>query len=139
MNGSPVQVGMMDFCWGGPFKTKKEFLDFLMEGLPADPPHHDRHYIRTALGDNHDIHLAHGDLVPRKILVDDTGHITAIVDWECSGIYPAYWGYVRLFADYNVPRLPDFKNYTQYIVPYDFVPKVLGMRWQLLISGLVIY
>ena len=38
----------------------------------------------------------HGDLTPRIIMVDDTGTITCVVDWENSGWYPDYWEYADM-------------------------------------------
>lgn len=32
-----------------------------------------------------------GDMTPRNILIDGTGRITGIVDWENAGWYPDYW------------------------------------------------
>ncbi|KAE8139815.1 hypothetical protein BDV38DRAFT_241251 [Aspergillus pseudotamarii] len=42
-----------------------------------------------------EIVFTHGDLVPRNILVNDKGNITALVDWEFAGYYPKYWEYSR--------------------------------------------
>ncbi|MCJ1402549.1 hypothetical protein MMC11_005769 [Xylographa trunciseda] len=35
----------------------------------------------------------HGDIAPRNIMVDESGHITGIIDWELAGWYPDYWEY----------------------------------------------
>lgn len=42
------------------------------------------------VGEKHDVVLAHGDLAPRNIMVDD-GEITGIIDWETLGWYPDFW------------------------------------------------
>ncbi|KAH9855223.1 hypothetical protein C2E23DRAFT_724963 [Lenzites betulinus] len=41
------------------------------------------------------VHLVHGDLLPRNILVNGST-ITAILDWEFAGFYPDFWEYVRM-------------------------------------------
>ncbi|KAJ4483710.1 kinase-like domain-containing protein [Lentinula aciculospora] len=44
------------------------------------------------------IHFAHGDLVPRNILVNGST-ITGIVDWSMAGFYPEFWEYCRMYDD----------------------------------------
>lgn len=65
--------------------------------------------VRSFMKDDHQIVVTHGDLHPRNIMVawDDMSDgselklptsdicITSIVDWECSGCYPAYWEFVK--------------------------------------------
>ncbi|KAG7088441.1 hypothetical protein E1B28_012433 [Marasmius oreades] len=41
------------------------------------------------------VHFTHGDLLPQNILVDGS-KITAIIDWETAGYYPAFWEYCRM-------------------------------------------
>ncbi|KAI2607857.1 kinase-like protein [Hypoxylon sp. NC1633] len=40
--------------------------------------------------------FTHGDLTPRNILVDETGHISAVIDWETAGWYPDYWEFANI-------------------------------------------
>ncbi len=40
--------------------------------------------------------FAHGDIAPRNIMVDESGHITGIIDWELAGWYPDYWEYANI-------------------------------------------
>ncbi|KAL2205455.1 kinase-like protein [Sarocladium strictum] len=40
--------------------------------------------------------FTHGDLAPRNIMVDDSGRITGILDWENSGWYPDYWEHANM-------------------------------------------
>ncbi|KKZ60188.1 hypothetical protein EMCG_05110 [[Emmonsia] crescens] len=90
LNGAPVHVGCFQSRWGGPFSTETEFNNFMAKGDNVTPR-------PTA---NHVIHFAHADLSPRNILVDEnTGEITAIVDWERAGWYPEYWDVVRMITD----------------------------------------
>lgn len=46
-----------------------------------------------------EIVFTHGDLVPKNILVNDKGNVTAIVDWEFAGYYPKYWEHSRASRD----------------------------------------
>ncbi|VDC02917.1 unnamed protein product [Peniophora sp. CBMAI 1063] len=41
------------------------------------------------------VHLVHGDLLPRNILVSGST-ITGILDWEYAGYYPDFWEYARM-------------------------------------------
>ncbi|KAL8661874.1 MAG: hypothetical protein Q9168_008340 [Polycauliona sp. 1 TL-2023] len=80
----------------GPYDTKTAFHDGLVRALEARG--------RTTWTDmvvkfirsisEHDIVFTHNDLAPRNILVRD-GDVVAILDWEFSGFYPAYWEYVK--------------------------------------------
>ena len=40
--------------------------------------------------------FTHGDLTPRNIMVDDSGRITGVLDWELAGWYPDYWEYANI-------------------------------------------
>jgi len=40
--------------------------------------------------------FTHGDVAPRNIMVDGSGHITGIIDWELAGWYPDYWEYANI-------------------------------------------
>lgn len=40
--------------------------------------------------------FTHGDVAPRNIMVDESGHITGIIDWEQAGWYPDYWEYANI-------------------------------------------
>ncbi|KAI9666807.1 MAG: hypothetical protein M1831_001583 [Alyxoria varia] len=41
--------------------------------------------------------FTHGDVAPRNIMVDESGHITGIIDWELAGWYPDYWEYANIW------------------------------------------
>jgi thiamine kinase-like enzyme len=76
---------------------------------------------KTSHDKSHEAVFTHADLNPRNILADpDTGKITGIVDWECSGWYPEYWEYTKAhFAvRYTIRWLADvvdrlFDNYRE--------------------------
>jgi hypothetical protein len=40
-------------------------------------------------------HFAHGDLLPRNILVEGS-KISGMLDWETAGYYPEFWKYCRM-------------------------------------------
>ena len=40
--------------------------------------------------------FTHGDLCPRNIMVDSSGRITGVLDWENAGWYPDYWEYANI-------------------------------------------
>ena len=40
--------------------------------------------------------FTHGDVAPRNIMVDESGHVTGIIDWELAGWYPDYWEYANI-------------------------------------------
>ncbi|KAJ8106730.1 hypothetical protein OPT61_g9348 [Boeremia exigua] len=76
------------------FHTETEFNHFLTDDLPLDEDAWTR--IAKSHGVKHDIVFTHADLSLRNILVDETGRISGIVDWECAGWYPEYWEHARM-------------------------------------------
>jgi serine/threonine protein kinase len=40
--------------------------------------------------------FTHADIAPHNIMVDQSGHITGIIDWELAGWYPDYWEYANI-------------------------------------------
>jgi len=63
-----------------------------------------RHYNGESFPENLPDHLprssasvfTHGDLTPRNIMLDSSGRITGILDWELAGWYPDYWEYANI-------------------------------------------
>ena len=41
----------------------------------------------------HRIVFTHGDLKAHNILVNDEGHLSGFLDWECAGWCPEYWDF----------------------------------------------
>ena len=66
------------------------------------------------LSTSHQVVMTHGDLSPRKFLVQldsmRTVQVMGIVDWELSGAYPEYWEYVKALAGVNFD-LSDWYSY----------------------------
>lgn len=40
--------------------------------------------------------FTHGDIAPQNIMIDESNHITGIIDWENAGWYPDYWEYANI-------------------------------------------
>lgn len=73
----------------GPFSSEKEFNEAICM------PHHLSLTPSTLCHDvTHPIVFTHGDLAPYNIMVKD-GKITAIIDWETAGWFPASWEYIQ--------------------------------------------
>ncbi|CAM1501737.1 Fc.00g037210.m01.CDS01 [Cosmosporella sp. VM-42] len=48
--------------------------------------------------------FTHGDIAPRNIMVDKSGQILGLIDWESAGWYPDYWEYASMMkpsGDYD--------------------------------------
>lgn len=83
------------------FETKHFFNRILPTKFIDDVPKSLGYFAAAMSRQDHEIVFAHGDLTPRNILVDDSGRITAILDWEFAGWYPAHWERIR-----SLPRCP---------------------------------
>ncbi|GAB0138476.1 hypothetical protein EsDP_00006711 [Epichloe bromicola] len=42
--------------------------------------------------------FTHGDVAPRNIMVDKSGQILGLLDWEMAGWYPEYWEYANIMS-----------------------------------------
>ncbi|KAK4170693.1 kinase-like domain-containing protein [Triangularia setosa] len=71
----------------GPFATEADFNNTLKCGAILDVMH----------DNGHDIVLTHGDINMRNILVDESGKLTGVVDWENAGWLPDYWDYTKAY------------------------------------------
>lgn len=104
--GSPYRIcnalggGILDWRIGDSerremrFHDETEFNQSLTSDLLLDEDARQR--IAKSHSVEHDIVFTHADLNLRNILVDDTGRISGIVDWECAGWYPEYWEYSKM-------------------------------------------
>lgn len=59
--------------------------------------------------------FTHGDLAPRNILVNNEGHVSAVLDWEYAGWYPEWWESVKAYEFCN--DLPGWSAYLSLILP----------------------
>lgn len=61
--------------------------------------------------------FTHGDLAPRNVLVDEQGHVTALLDWEYAGWHPEWWEAARAYKFCN--DLPGWREYLSIVLPPD--------------------
>ncbi|KAJ5513885.1 hypothetical protein N7463_003437 [Penicillium fimorum] len=71
--------------------------------------------------------FTHGDLAPRNILVDDRGHITAVLDWELAGWYPEWCETVRAYTFCN--DIPGWTAYLSAIFPPDHATEYMAVAF----------
>lgn len=75
----------------GPYYSRQQFNDGLVAALQNSRPTHLLNEVDMNLGKriqaitDETITFSHGDLHPLNILVDHTGIVTAIIDWESAG------------------------------------------------------
>lgn len=98
------------------FQDEDEFNAFLTHDLHFDEEI--KNTVEKAHSVKHRIVLTHADLNLKNILVDETGKISGIVDWETAGWYPEYWEYSKMHftTRYTVRWIADvidqvFTNY----------------------------
>ena len=106
----------------GPFSGVREFHDWLSNltkryfADPANVPDP----MRPMLPDNAPIIFTHGDLHPSNIMISAVGpcRVLAIIDWQQSGWYPAYWEYCK--AAYTA--IPDGEWEIEYLPRFLEIP-----------------
>jgi aminoglycoside phosphotransferase (APT) family kinase protein len=126
-NGEAIKICLSSTRNGGPFSTVREFNDWLVDGVfQRVTPKIWQDHCRASLSDNHEIVFAHGDFSPRNMLADPTGQITAVLDWEMAGWFPAYWDIGKILWDIP-PAMPDYRFYLQHIVPFRYTQECLAM------------
>lgn len=89
-SGGYLQDPRASFSGCGPYQTQSEFHQQIARGCAenlaqAFPNTRSREYSMA---------FTHADLSPSNILVD-AGRLSAIVDWQFAGFYPAYWEYTK--------------------------------------------
>ncbi|CAG8125091.1 unnamed protein product [Penicillium salamii] len=87
----------------GPFDSEKAYNEWRLADVYDDVRKTVKPAISFALPNDHEIVFTHNDISPRNIHVDESGNITAIVDWEASGFYPEYQEYVRSLDQLDDP------------------------------------
>lgn len=126
LNDAPVRVGYYRSRWGGPFDNEKDFNRFLTKGVVSE----------DFLADNHTFHFAHGDLSPRNILVNGTGCITAVLDWEWAGWYPEYWDVTRMLLDLPEKRkMPDYPTHLRSVLSLNYEKEVSALSTVIKLQG----
>jgi len=83
----------------GPFRTVSDFHDWYTTtiGPRENWGKHSPHPLRSNLPDDVPIVFTHNDLHPSNILLSrgPNPNILAVIDWQQSGWYPAYWEYCK--------------------------------------------
>lgn len=103
----------------GPFKNECDFNESTVRtlALPHPPPSYYGHDIP------HRVTFTHGDFARRNIMVQN-GRVTAIVDWETAGWYPAHWEYLKsMFV-----REPWVKDIPKMVPPFGFEWEIEATR-----------
>ncbi|KAI0653308.1 kinase-like domain-containing protein [Cubamyces menziesii] len=99
LDGGPFDNRFMPYPWqpSKAFASVSQYLEYYRK-LFLDicgPDYVKELFAPFPSGANVPVHLTHGDLVPRNILVQGST-ITAIIDWETAGFYPEFWEYCRM-------------------------------------------
>ncbi|KAL4875144.1 kinase-like protein [Aspergillus karnatakaensis] len=127
LGGGKAIIGYIARLEGGPFESEEEFNQFVLSDLLRGIPDLMRHYAKYALTTGHEIVFTHADLAPRNIMVDDTGRVTGIIDWEESGWYPEYWEHNKAMRDFK--PMPNWPEYLARIVPPQYEKEYIGFSW----------
>ncbi|KAK2874976.1 hypothetical protein FQN49_001893 [Arthroderma sp. PD_2] len=117
-----------------PFESEAAFNDGLIRAVRARGSHSWAEMVVRFIKalPRHKIVLTHNDLSPRNILVRNA-KVVAIVDWELSGFYPAYWEYVKAYfwPDWESPWV------TEGIVDKIIEPFTLELAYMLHVRDII--
>lgn len=133
VSGGRVTVGLRFPKQGGPFNSEKEFNDFMVEKDNDRTPAVFKRYARAGLKDNHVMHFAHGDFSLCNILVDGTGRVAAVLDWDRAGWYPEYWDTARMLSEN--PGIRDYWPYLEHILLLQYAQEVVALSYVFSLSG----
>jgi aminoglycoside phosphotransferase len=81
----------------GPFADTRDFYAFLFSPASSHGFGSTAEYEEALLcakkiqQRSHRITFTHGDFKAHNILVDEEGHLSGFLDWECAGWHPEYW------------------------------------------------
>ncbi|KKZ63777.1 hypothetical protein EMCG_01881 [[Emmonsia] crescens] len=134
MHGKPLDKAWVNLTQDQRASTCRQIAGYLkelrqltgkqIEGVNGTP-------VRTPSnnpGHHHAIHFAHGDLSPRNILVDEGGHITAVLDWEWAGWFPEYWDVVRMLTDIpSKKQMPEYAKHLHSVPLYQYEREYFAM------------
>lgn len=111
----------------GPFDSVEQFNEFILATTYEGFPEGFKDDFRAVIGRDHEIVFTHGDFYPRNILVDDDGHVKAILDWEHAGWYPDYF---EMFLSLSwCHEFKGWKEFLRSIVPSHFSKEFIAMTW----------
>ncbi|KAM5531442.1 hypothetical protein V8D89_014899 [Ganoderma adspersum] len=99
VTGGPYDNHFLPYPWQpiNAFTSVAEYLEYYRDVFRdfTGPQFVDKLFSCFPDGPDVPVHLTHGDLLPKNILVDGST-ITAIIDWETAGFYPEFWEYCRM-------------------------------------------
>ncbi|KAK0186534.1 kinase-like domain-containing protein [Armillaria mellea] len=113
--GGPIRnFRMHDDGDTGPFRDEAQLNLQLRRQHPVEDC---AAIVAIAHAKSHPLVFTHGDLVPRNIMVQGT-EVTAILDWECAGWYPAHTEYCMAmnWENWNL-ALEDWRPWIRLFVP----------------------
>ncbi|CAI7617741.1 unnamed protein product [Penicillium glandicola] len=117
----------------GPFSSKNIYTrgpiyldEYLFSRLATSVPDLVRNYTTTKRREDGTV-FTHGDLAPRNILVDDYGHVTAVLDWELAGWHPEWCESVRAYTFCN--DIPGWTAYLSAIFPPDHATEYMAVAF----------
>lgn len=98
-NGGPIHDNRLTPTCRGPFADEAAMNRALRRETDLDiwPQS-----VVVSHSSSHPIVFTHGDLTPRNVMVED-GRVTALIDWETSGWFPAHWEYRKALWARNYP------------------------------------
>ncbi|KAG5946034.1 hypothetical protein E4U59_004698 [Claviceps monticola] len=110
-----------------PIKSVAEFEDFIFEGSNTATPIYIG-LLRGLMPLSNKIVFTHRDIRPANIMVrreDGKWTVTAIIDWENSGLYPEYWDAIKTA---NLLTFREHFDWYKYI-PQSISPNQYPVQW----------
>jgi aminoglycoside phosphotransferase (APT) family kinase protein len=112
-----------------PIMNAAQFEDFIFAGSRAASPLYIQFLRSLKPVSSPACVLTHGDIRPANIIVDQSGDSTwrlvAIIDWENSGFYPAYWECVKMTNNLLPSSNDDWYSY----LPESVSPRKYPTEW----------
>lgn len=98
---------------------QKQFMALLMSTLYETVPKPVAKALVSQFRVDYPVVLTHGALCPRNIVVSNNT-IAWILGWDCAGLYPAWWEYVRFFEARTIEENSDWYDYATDIFEDEF-------------------
>ncbi|CAG8104885.1 unnamed protein product [Penicillium nalgiovense] len=109
------------------YTRRPVYLDeYLFSRLTTSVPDLVQNYMGINRADDNMV-FTHGDLAPRNILVDDHGHVTAVLDWELAGWHPEWVETVRAYTFCN--DIPGWTAYLSAVFPPNHATEYMAVAF----------
>lgn len=102
-----------------PHPTQRQFTAFLVSSFYPMVPEAVATALASQIWKNYRTVLTHGELCPKNIIVNQ-GKIVGIHGWDCSGMYPEWWEYVKFFEAQTQEVNEDWYDYASEIFVNEF-------------------